>query len=162
MCNGPFFVIFQLDLSNNGLAPSHVADLSEVLTGVKRLRILNLSLNFLTDLSEKQVSHIISNLADLRELKMRSCFITGEFFESMTSTQRLEHLDVSFNRLGITGIEKLALCLQKSHYLKSLDLSGCVKAKHSESKSQKKSSIWMVPHFCRFNWAKTFLGKLLI
>lgn len=150
MRNGPFFVIFQLDLSNNGLAPSHVADLSEVLTGVKRLRILNLSLNFLTDLSEKQVSHIISNLADLRELKMRSCFITGEFFESMTSTQRLEHLDVSFNRLGITGIEKLALCLQKSHYLKSLDLSGCVKAKHSESKSQKK---------VRFGWSRIFAAS---
>lgn len=150
MRNGPFFVIFQLDLSNNGLAPSHVADLSEVLTGVKRLRILNLSLNFLTDLSEKQVSHIITNLTDLRGLKMKSCFITGDFFESLASTERLEHLDVSFNRLGISGIEKLGSVLQKSHYLKTLDLSGCVKAKHSESKSQKK---------VRFGWSRIFAAS---
>ena len=112
-----------------------------MLPSVKRLQLLNLSLNFLTDLSEKQVSHIITNLTDLRGLKMKSCFITGDFFESLASTERLEHLDVSFNRLGINGIEKLGSVLQKSHYLKTLDLSGCVKAKHSESKSSKKRPI---------------------
>ena len=133
-----------------------------MLPSVKRLRILNLSLNFLTDLSEKQISHIISNLTDLRELKMRSCFITGDFFESMASTERLEHLDVSFNRLGINGIEKLALVLQKSHYLKSLDLSGCVKAKHSESKSQKKVPILGSRVLFASRGKLTFLGKFSI
>ena len=91
----------ELDLSNNGLAPTNFTDLFTSLRKLRRLSSLNLSLNFLTNSVASHVSQLFSSLSDLRELRVRSCFITGDFFDGLSRMDNILYLDVSFNRLGV-------------------------------------------------------------
>ena len=117
----------ELDLSCNGLAASHMAEIRKSVIQLPRLTSLNLSVNFLTDSSAPDVSQIVSQLSDLRILRLRSCYFTSEVFRTLKLKNQLVELDLSFNRLGVSGIEKVSRTIQEAHYLQRLDLSGCIK-----------------------------------
>lgn len=120
----------KLNLSNNALASSHLHILTTLAAKcMPQIKDLNLSFNELDDSSVDNLISLLQIMPALKRLSLSSCLITSPFFKRRSTwtpiLSKLDTLDVSYNRLGVSGIESLLQCVDPEK-LSSLDISGCI------------------------------------
>ena len=125
-----------LDLSNNCLTSKHLSELSRVKLAV--LRSLNLSFNNLEDRSSGSMDKILSNWPSLDQLRLRSCCLTQSFVIDLPGLGQVKDLDLSYNRLGVSGIVAL---VSKCNLSQQLDVSGCIRSSSLEDDERLMSSF---------------------
>ena len=136
-----------LDLSNNVLTAKHVEDLVTSITAesntgkLDRLNHLDLSFNFLRDDVDSAMVSLLEEIPYLTNLSLKSCQLTSRFFTRKKSRWKeilksLVKLDLSYNRMGVTGLKITLSCLNPTA-LKQLNVSGTI----SESEPKEVSAI---------------------
>jgi Leucine-rich repeat (LRR) protein len=119
-----------LNLANNGLSATNLHDLQKISPNLGRVRVLDLSFNFLGDECSTTMAKILANLTELTTLSIKSCHLTSQFFrrrkeDFKQSLKGLSDVDVSYNRLGSIGVVDFLTCLDVT-LVRSINLSGCV------------------------------------
>ena len=121
-----------IDLSNNALTKLHVRDLQvafEKASWCPALKSLKLSYNSLDDSVATNISKITENSVNLSHLYLSSCKLSKDFPEKLSSQSlcRLQVLDLSYNRLGVRGMQTALNLMKTSTAIRLLLLDGCIK-----------------------------------
>ena len=121
-----------IDLSNNALTKYHIRDLQlafEKASWCPALKSLKLSYNSLDDSVATSLSKMTENCVNLSHLYLSSCQLSNDFPEKLNSQGlcRLKVLDLSYNRLGVRGMQKVLEIMQASKGIRLLFLDGCIK-----------------------------------
>ena len=121
-----------MDLSSNALTKWHVKDLQlafEKASWCPALKSLKLSYNSLDDSVATNIAQITENCASLSHLYLSSCHLSKDFPGRLCvqSLSCLKVVDLSYNRLGVKGMQKVLNLMQTSPAVQQLFLDGCIK-----------------------------------
>ncbi|KAF4080725.1 hypothetical protein AMELA_G00174580 [Ameiurus melas] len=134
LLENPQCKVQNLKLYKCGVSGERCAALTSALrSNPSHLRELDLSGNKLGDSGVKSLSAVLENhLCKLVKLLLRGCGVSGKRCAALTSALRsnpshLRELDLSYNKLGDSGVKCLSALLENPHCkLEILRLCGCV------------------------------------
>ncbi|MEN8236448.1 MAG: hypothetical protein ABFQ95_02720 [Pseudomonadota bacterium] len=119
----------ELCLDNGGIDINSATNLALIFKYQRKLKILSLNGNNLSNQVMPTIAPALKNLPQLRELDISNCELDAAEMEILSSVfptfSNLRILDLSNNPLGLSGMIKLAPMLDKLTNLQDLSLKKC-------------------------------------
>ena len=120
--------LISLKFNNSELNEADIKIISNFVASSKKLRLLDIGNNLLSQLSCSTFGYCISKTNSLEDLRINECGINGEnvlFILNGKGSKTLKHINLNSNNVADIGLVSISAFMRKTPEIESIELENC-------------------------------------